>query len=273
MRFLLFASFWAHWSFISAAPTNDLFALGPDEPVSNGDLQSFGDGSGSWDLGFNSGVDQNSNYLPGDSMFGSTNLASSITDTSGADPNAFTSADDLFGLDNSADLISLQQSCGATDSSSVPSDILTARDAGGRCSAGENQNQNQLQLPSFFQDPEGALSGTEQKPEGTPGQQPVPKDPDEGKTIRQLLWEDGVRFFQNIGGDKVKCPADVPSRCCTYAASDSGLPETPLLAVFMACLPSTLSLSSLPSRSQSQTTGRTVRMLPPPSLLLFAFRF
>lgn len=240
MRFLVFASLWAHWSFISAAPADDLFALGPNEPVSNLDFQSFGDGSNSWDLGFNSGLDQNSNYLPEDSMFGSADLASSITDTSAADTNAFTFSDDLFALDDPADLIALQGSCGGTDSS-VPSDMLIARDTG-TCL---NQDQNQFQVPSLFTDPQGTLEGTQQKPGANPnGQdpksQPPGKKPEE-PGIWQLLWGDTVDWFKNIGGDGVECPAHLRSRCCTYAATQNGPPDTPWLAVMMACEPSTLS--------------------------------
>ena len=238
MRFLLLASFWARWSFIRAAPTDDLFALGPDEPDSNLNVQSFGDGSDSWDLSFNSGLDQSSNYLPDDSMFGSTNLASSITDASGADLNAFTSSNDFFGPQDSTDLIALQGSCGGTDSS-VPSDMLTARDTRGACSAGGNQNPLNWQVPSLFQDPEDTLKGAAQ-PQDEQSTTPKPKDPDEGKSITQLLIEDAKRFFQGIGGDGIDCTPDVPSRCCTYSATPSGLLDTPLLAVLMGCLPSTL---------------------------------
>ena len=254
MRFLIFASLWAHWSFISAAPADDLFALGPDESVSNLDFQSFGDGSNSWDLGFNSGLDQNSNYLPDDSMFGSADLASSITDTSAADTNAFTSSDDLFALDDPTDLIALQGSCDGTDSS-VPSDMLTARDTG-TCSTG----QNQFQVPSLFTDPQRALEGSQKTPNTIPdGPNPKPPPPEkkpEEPGIFQLLMGDAVDWFKNIGGDGVKCPAHLQSRCCTYAATQNGPPDTPFLAVMLACLPSTLSTFT-PFLPQTSNAGRT----------------
>lgn len=247
MRLLLLASFWAHWSFIRAAPTDDLFALGSNAPVSNLDVQSFGDGSDSWYLGGNSGLDQNSNYLPDDSMFGSTTLASSITDASGADPNAFTSSDDFFGLEDPTDLIALQGSCGGTESS-VPSDVLTARDTGGSCS-----NSLQWQVPSLFQNPEDTLTGAAgqaKAPDGEVTKPKLPKDPDEGKTIRELLWNDAKRWFTGFRGDGIDCSPDVPSRCCTYTAFPSGLPDTPYLSVLQSCLASMLSpLFSLSSLS------------------------
>lgn len=275
MRFLLLASLWAHCNFISAAPTDDLFALAPDTPGSNLDFQSFGDGSDSWDLGFKSGLDQNSNYLPDDSIFGSTNLASSITDASGADPNAFTSSDDLFGLDDPTDLIALEGSCPGTESS-LPSDTLTARDTGASC-----QKPLNWDVPQLFKNPEDAITDTQPKvpDQQTPNPKP-PRDGDEDKTIRQLLWEDVGRLIRGIGGDGVDCTPDAPSRCCTYTVVPSGLIDLPYKTVMQSCLASKISpLFPLSSCPQLQTRRHTIWKLVPPPLpplfflyfLLFAF--
>lgn len=259
MRFLIFASLWARWSFISAVPTDDLFALGLDEPVSNLNLQSSGDDSDSWDLGFNSGLDQNSNYPADDSIFGSTDLAFTA-DTSTANTNAFTSSDDLFGLDDPANLIALQGSCAGTDSS-VPSDMLTARDTD-TCSSAPEGNQNQWEVPSLFTDPEGALG--EQKPTTPNEQKPKPEQKPDEPTIRGLLWGDLTRWFRGLGGDGVDCPADHPIRCCTDVAGEGRPLGSYFIVNMMSCAPSKLSVFSsflLLAPNTSRTAPREAGVL------------
>lgn len=252
MRFLLFVSLWAHLTFIRAAPTDDLFSSGLNEPGPNQDLSSSWEDPNSWNLAFNSGFDQNSNHLADDSIyladdsnlpiFGSANVAS-ITDTSVADTSTFIPSDNLFGLDGPGDLTALQSSCGTEGS--VSNNILTARD-GALCSpAGGNQPE----VPSLFQDPESAIEdAVKQKPQ-TPNEQ---QNPPPEKAPSPL---DAIRgFFKGLGGDGIDCPANFPIRCCADVISDTI--SDSYLVDYRSCAP-----SMLPPFPPTRISGFT--LLPP----------